>query len=414
MSSDLSTIVNGQGGLSVRTNLNTLITRFIDVINVKDYGALGDGSTDDTAAIQSALNAAYGTTGSPHGGTAPGYYSNSSVFFPPGHYIITSALTLRSVTGGHIFGSGRFTTTIQNTTTNGSVFVTNGFQYSRVEMINLVPNGTGVGFDLDWDNTGTSALQSNTFSDMFFNGGAYGLRIGQSGFMGSETLVEDCFFAGQTVAGLATRNGNALQQTVIGGNFQSCAIGIWVASGSVPVIHGMGFQGQTDTDIAVDNNDTPDCYSISGCRSESLNFVRLHAGVGTVLSSCTHVNDSAGVFALCEGGIPGTFVIASCNSKNGTITGNGNLYIDGGSFPSGFLSAFRFDAAGGGGGKLLRYEIPPDVIANLLTPAAGLAGLRMTVTNSNVVAAGNFGNIVAATGSNIVPVYCDGTHWRIG
>lgn len=36
------------------------------------------------------------------------------------------------------------------------------------------------------------------------------------------------------------------------------------------------------------------------------------------------------------------------------------------------------------------------------------------VTDSSVVAAGNFGNVVAGGGANIVPVYSDGTNWRIG
>jgi hypothetical protein len=50
-------------------------------INVKDYGAIGDGVANDTAAIQSAFNAA---------NTAKG----ATVFFPSGDYLITSTLTL--------------------------------------------------------------------------------------------------------------------------------------------------------------------------------------------------------------------------------------------------------------------------------------------------------------------------------
>lgn len=46
--------------------------------NVLDFGAVGDGVTDDTAAIQAAINASY------------------SVFFPEGTYVVSSTITLRA------------------------------------------------------------------------------------------------------------------------------------------------------------------------------------------------------------------------------------------------------------------------------------------------------------------------------
>jgi hypothetical protein len=55
----------------------------------------------------------------------------------------------------------------------------------------------------------------------------------------------------------------------------------------------------------------------------------------------------------------------------------------------------------------------PVAVATL--PAAGSnAGSTRFVNNASVVAAGNFGTVVAAGGVNVVPVYSDGTNWRIG
>lgn len=65
-----------QGGASHRYNG----TGFY---NVKDYGAFGDGSHNDTSNIQTAIDAALGSS-----------YPGGTIFFPPGNYKTVSALTL--------------------------------------------------------------------------------------------------------------------------------------------------------------------------------------------------------------------------------------------------------------------------------------------------------------------------------
>ena len=55
----------------------------------------------------------------------------------------------------------------------------------------------------------------------------------------------------------------------------------------------------------------------------------------------------------------------------------------------------------------------PKTVATL-APASIGAGVVAFITDSNVVASGNFGAIVVGGGSNGVPVYSDGTNWRIG
>src|SRR3989338_2706003 len=84
----------------------------VDVVNVKDYGAVGDGVTDDTEAIQAAFNSftdKYGT-----------------LYFPSGTYKITNTLTLptnssaENHTGLAIQGVGCFSTSIVNHSTSSN------------------------------------------------------------------------------------------------------------------------------------------------------------------------------------------------------------------------------------------------------------------------------------------------------
>ena len=65
------------------------------VINVKDFGAVGDGVADDTASLQAALD-----SGSP------------TIYFPQGTYIITSALQVRSNTTIKMDGEIKASSTI--------------------------------------------------------------------------------------------------------------------------------------------------------------------------------------------------------------------------------------------------------------------------------------------------------------
>ena len=60
----------------------TIDSKLKDVVSVKDFGAVGDGTTNDTAAVQAAVNAV---------GT------NGAVYFPPGTYSVTSLTSANNV-----------------------------------------------------------------------------------------------------------------------------------------------------------------------------------------------------------------------------------------------------------------------------------------------------------------------------
>src|SRR5262245_60266146 len=101
-------------------DLETRVTDYAEiasgtVYNVVNYGAVGDGSADDTAEVQAAIDDA-----KTNGGT---------VFFPPGTYKITSTLSCDSNTKAfRITGAGGWyqvnigTPTLLYTPATGSLF----------------------------------------------------------------------------------------------------------------------------------------------------------------------------------------------------------------------------------------------------------------------------------------------------
>jgi len=291
-------------------------------LNVCEFGAVGDGATDDTAAIQAALDEAYGTADDPHGGSE-GRFANRAVYFPNGWYITSRPLTLRSVAGAHIYGEGRLCTTIQNNTPGSSVFVTNGFMYSRVERLalSLTGGGDGAAFDMNWDNTGTASLQSNTFADVSMGGGSYGLKIGFNGYMGSEISLLNCYLGDNTVAGVAVGNYNAIAITIVGGNIANCAKGIWVKHGGGMAIVGTGMQ-RNDIDIHIENG-VRDGWDISGVRSESENiFLMAQPDSRVVVAGCTQ---TGGKYFLKDCG--SDITLLNCYSGSGKIHGAGKLNL---------------------------------------------------------------------------------------
>jgi hypothetical protein len=143
----ISQIADGESGLSVRTKLNSVINAVnsIDEYNVKLYGLVGDGSTNDRAALNTLMNT-----------TAP---SGSTIKFPAGTYLIDT--TTISVSGKrfNLKGEGA----IIKTTSNISIFTvattaSDNAAFWTVEGIRFEGNSTG---------TSQTALTFNSSSGGF-------------------------------------------------------------------------------------------------------------------------------------------------------------------------------------------------------------------------------------------------------
>lgn len=130
----LYTYQGAAGGYTVITGLtsSTPVTRTLqqkldDIVSVRDFGALGDGSTDDTLAINRAIQQVYSSV-----------YLDSAVKtrrtinFPAGNYAVSSTILIPPY--AKLIGDGRDNTIITTSNASVPVFKTVDSQY----------NGTGL------------------------------------------------------------------------------------------------------------------------------------------------------------------------------------------------------------------------------------------------------------------------------
>lgn len=136
--------------------------------NVLDYGAVGDGVTDDTAAIQAAIN------------DNPG----KIIFVPKGNYLF-SQLTI-SANGTTLMGEAMLGgTTFIPTQTTGNDFVFSGCQHAQIQNINFRPTvkKTG-GYVVYFTNNAYKCKAVNIRIDYAYNGFAI--------FNATECEIIDC------------------------------------------------------------------------------------------------------------------------------------------------------------------------------------------------------------------------------
>lgn len=103
-------------GHNVLTDQDILSKTSFFMPTVRGYGAKGDGATDDTEAIQRAIDANI----------------NGAVAFPPGTYLISSTINLNKRIALHFYGA-----TVKATKNMGSMFYTDGrsWEWNSVAMI---------------------------------------------------------------------------------------------------------------------------------------------------------------------------------------------------------------------------------------------------------------------------------------
>lgn len=180
------------------------------VLNVKDYGAAGDGTTDDTAAIQAAIDIAIG--GAPAAAASSVRSAVKPVYIPKGTYKITAPLRIYSVQGFVMQGDGEETII----TVAGSIAYAvdmNGLYRSRLSDLTITglsaSDDVQSAFGLNWDPavamrscTGNVLERLTVRNLKFVNGIAVGDNSGA--VQVDQVSVRECRVAGQWTDGETT------------------------------------------------------------------------------------------------------------------------------------------------------------------------------------------------------------------
>lgn len=368
-SNDIGFLQAGTGAVA-----RTLQSKDRDWVSVKDFGATGNGTTNDTAAIQAAIN------------------TNKRVYMPEGTYIV-DAISLPGGAGNHgleLIGAGHTRTILQASATNqtilqvasgvcqhghighfslkahasgssGPAFDQSGFRNVRFDLIMGLSNGTAgfnslfqvsasprLTYGCVWENCGLAEQTGWTNVWLFNNGGA-----GSASNSNANTIISPWIYAntGLTYGIDAVRSAKV---NIIGGLIESNSSATGIRSGNGMLIQGVWFEANAaDISYAALADGASNGGQVQNCYFSSAHTVSFTGVVANVWLNNTEVgaqawsnNDGTNVKVAQIGAVPAAPTLA----RSGGATGNPSLVAGTVKTPGNLLGEFPFD---------LRYAVTP-------------------------------------------------------
>jgi len=327
--------IQRQGTVAFGSSSNYQVYR-----NVKDFGAKGDGTTDDTAALNNAISS----------GNRCGLGCDSStvtpalVYFPPGTYLISKpliqlyytqlvgdAISLPTIKGAAGFAGIALIDSdpYENTGANWYTNQNNFFRQIRNFVIDLTAMPATAGAGIHWQVAQATSLQNIEFnmvqgatskqegifmdngsggwmSDLTFNGGNYGMFVGNQQFTTRNLTFNNCNTA-------VFMNWNWLWE-LKSLSINNCGIGIDMSNGAT---------NQTVGSVIVQDSKfvaTPKGIVTSYSKTSNVPVT----GGTLVIDNCDFSGSTAAVFDNNTGTavLPGGSVVASWVQGNAYTTGN--------------------------------------------------------------------------------------------
>ena len=302
------------------------------VFNVKDFGAVGDGTADDTAAIQAAIDAVIGA-GTPASTTRK---ISHVVYLPPGTFKITAPLVAVSVQGLRIIGAGSEITFLKPVGTFDTVLDLDGVAYGRIGGFTITSGAThniDSGIKLEWTTAASRSTTTIEFFDIFMRNltvrAGFAIGVDDPNVQVSEITFYRCNVAGTWTVGESTdwqfgfELGNGVAGNTLNLNLIECHAVRWNRGVSWDSTNGTWFGG------SIGNNGS-DFYvagagsviSINQIRSEgSEKFldgpgVQGSAGTLTISNVDFHCNALDSPYRFIEYGLSGKLTMTNVFTSN--------------------------------------------------------------------------------------------------
>jgi len=150
--SDANAVNYDQGGTGYVSR--TVESKLQDIVSVKDFGAVGDGVTDDTAAIQAAIDSV----------------ARPDVFFPAGTYKVTGItidknwVTLR--------GGSENASRLYCNTSNADIITIDNVEHTVIENLDFITSSYAARYAVNGTNVPTTRLTNLTIREL-----QYGIRM---------------------------------------------------------------------------------------------------------------------------------------------------------------------------------------------------------------------------------------------